>query len=979
MGRASLVQAIASVAAQGRDDAEVIVVDASGHLQLPVVDGVPVRVVGNGQQLHRSVAASMGLAAVRTRWAGFLDDDDLLLPGHLDKLAAALEATPEAVLAHSGVEVVRRASSRIELRSLPELAAADTEPVAEPGTAGDPGAPEAVEPVLLTFDAPFDPWELLLGNRMPIHAALFDARRAQAAGADFDRSLDIYEDWDFWLQLRQLGPFVHAPGVTARYLIGDDASDVHGVQFGEEPYWRVWSKWWPRAPRDWWVGAFHAGARLGPVGRELEGTRGQLSEALQGQQQEHARLLSTLDELAALHGTLAERLQALAEAQSRGDRLQAELEAAQAGRDAAQAELGQVQGRLAETLDALQQTRAALESTQSSLGEAREGLALTQQALADSERQLALQRIESQRLGEELQALRQSRFWRMTAPLRALVDRLRGLRGWAARARRSGPFRTLLHSPRARLQYQRWIREVESPYRGRAERPRAKVLFSVLMPVYNPRLPLLDAAIESVRAQDHADWELCLADDASTDPAVRGHLRAWAAREPRLRCVERPSNGHISAASNSALALAQGDWVVLLDQDDLLAPRALSELAAALADFPDAGILYSDEDKVDEQGRRFEPYFKPAFNIELLRGQNMISHLGAYRRSLVEGVGGFREGFEGSQDHDLALRCAERLAPAQVVHVPHVLYHWRAASGSTAAGAQHKPYAATAALRAVQEHLDRTAPGSVAEPLPASSFLRTRLAPPRSLPAVRVVSIVPSVDAADDWVRQLRESAGPAEFDVQCLAAGNGEGGAGLARQIVAGLQSEAPLLLLLRHGLVPARPGWLAELIGHLMQPGVGVVGARVESPDGRLVDGCLIGGPQVAWQGARRSQHGHFGRALLSQAVSAVGPSVLLMRREAARQLQAEDGTLDLPGDGVAASWQLCQRLRQRGWRVVWAPGAVFVEGPMAVPAADVPPAQGDAAMADDPAGHPGLRWVGGALVLRREAADLRPRPGF
>ncbi|HKK22479.1 MAG TPA: glycosyltransferase, partial [Pseudohaliea sp.] len=198
---------------------------------------------------------------------------------------------------------------------------------------------------------------------------------------------------------------------------------------------------------------------------------------------------------------------------------------------------------------------------------------------------------------------------------------------------------------------------------------------SVIMATYNTPLPLLDAAIRSVRDQLYPDWELCIADDASSDPAVRELLQRRAAEDERIRLTFRDRNGHISAASNSALALATGDFVVLLDHDDLLAETALYRVAEAINQHPDAQLVYSDEDKIDEAGRRYDPYFKSDFNPELMLAQNMISHLGVYRRELVQSLGGFREGYEGSQDYDLALRVLEQITPEQVIHIPRVLYH----------------------------------------------------------------------------------------------------------------------------------------------------------------------------------------------------------------------------------------------------------------------------------------------------------------
>src|SRR5262249_5206970 len=230
---------------------------------------------------------------------------------------------------------------------------------------------------------------------------------------------------------------------------------------------------------------------------------------------------------------------------------------------------------------------------------------------------------------------------------------------------------------------------------------------SVLLPVYNSNLTWLRRAISSVQKQLYPRWELCIVDDASTDRKIWPFLQRCARRDRRIRVMRRTENGHISAASNDALRLARGDFVALLDHDDALAATALYFVALALNKNPDLQLLYSDEDKLDVQNRRCEPYFKSDWNSELFLAQNFISHLGVYRTDLVRRVGGFRVGFEGSQDYDLALRCIEEIQPKQIEHLPRVLYHWRAGDQSTASNATAKPYAHEAARRAVQEHLER--------------------------------------------------------------------------------------------------------------------------------------------------------------------------------------------------------------------------------------------------------------------------------
>lgn len=190
------------------------------------------------------------------------------------------------------------------------------------------------------------------------------------------------------------------------------------------------------------------------------------------------------------------------------------------------------------------------------------------------------------------------------------------------------------------------------------------------MPVFNPNREWLIAAIESVQGQLYPHWQLCIADDASSDGQVHDLLAGYAAQDPRIRFVQRSENGHISAASNSTLALAEGNWIALLDQDDLLAEHALYLAADSILQHPQAQLLYSDEDKIDERGRHHSPYFKSAWNPDLFYSHNLITHLGLYHRGLVEAVGGFRAGFDGAQDYDLALRCIERLQPEMIMHIP---------------------------------------------------------------------------------------------------------------------------------------------------------------------------------------------------------------------------------------------------------------------------------------------------------------------
>lgn len=230
-------------------------------------------------------------------------------------------------------------------------------------------------------------------------------------------------------------------------------------------------------------------------------------------------------------------------------------------------------------------------------------------------------------------------------------------------------------------------------------------LFSIVTPVYNPPRDAFESCVDSVRAQSNGSWEWCLCDDSSTDTWVTHRLAELQTEDLRIKIVRRPTNGGIVAASNDAISIATGEFLVLLDNDDMLHTDALALVAAAITTSPSTDYVYSDEDKINLDGSRYGEFRKPIWSPERLLAQNYTSHLSVLRRSVVNDVGRFRPGFDGSQDYDLVLRVIERAS--HIVHVPHVLYHWRALPTSTASNASAKPYAFVAAVKAVTEHLQR--------------------------------------------------------------------------------------------------------------------------------------------------------------------------------------------------------------------------------------------------------------------------------
>ncbi len=453
--------------------------------------------------------------------------------------------------------------------------------------------------------------------------------------------------------------------------------------------------------------------------------------------------------------------------------------------------------------------------------------------------------------------------------------------------------------------YAEWLRQTQTfddgELRRKLRQMRRQPRISVVLPVYNPNLQLLASAIDSIKSQIYEQWELCLADDASTDVEVRPFLEEQARSDARIKLTFRERNGHISACSNSALQLATGEWCALLDQDDVVASDALAYVALEIDQHPDAGLIYSDEDKIDVAGARSEPFFKSDWNPELFLGQNYINHLGVYRADLLRAIGGFREGFEGSQDYDLALRCVERLQPAQVRHIPRILYHWRAVAGSLAAVVDAKPYAKEAARRAINDSLGRRRIAARVEPCPESpESHRVIYELPEPAPLVSVV--IPTrdrVELLEQCLTSLRERTDYPSLELIIVDNGSTEA---KAREFLAtiGQQSHTQVLrddgsfnfsrlinrgaaaargdvlLLLNNDIEASEPGWLREMVSHAIQPQAGAVGARLWYPDGTLQHGGVIlglgGVAGHAFPHIPRGHPGYFNRAWLQQNCSAV-----------------------------------------------------------------------------------------------------------
>ncbi len=514
-----------------------------------------------------------------------------------------------------------------------------------------------------------------------------------------------------------------------------------------------------------------------------------------------------------------------------------------------------------------------------------------------------------------------------------------------------------------RRDYATWVKRFDTPtleqqiiLRAELEAlpPEQRPLISVLMPVYNPPEQWLVKAIESVRAQLYPHWELCIADDASPAAHVRRVLEDFAQRDARIKVTFRAENGHISASSNSALDLAGGEFVALLDHDDELAPRALAEVVLAAARHPALEFIYSDEDKIDELGRRYDPYFKPDWNPDLLLGQNYTCHLSVFRTARVRAVGGFRTGYEGSQDWDLTLRVITGLTAAQVHHIPRVLYHWRAIPGSTALVIDEKDdYPFIAARKALADHLARTSVQAELIPVKGHHW-RIRHALPA--PAPKVSIIIPTKNAVDLLRLCVGSILARTTYpDFEIIVVNNRSDDAatlayfGELRALgVRVLDYDAPfnfsalnnfaasaangaVLAFLNNDLEVIAGDWLDEMVSQALRPEIGAVGAMLYYPGDTVQHaGVVLGltGPAGrdgvaghAFKDAPRGSEGQRNRLRLAQNYSAVTAACLVIRAKTF----AAVGGFNEPDLPVAFNdIDLCLRVQEAGFRNLWTPFA-------------------------------------------------------
>ena len=492
--------------------------------------------------------------------------------------------------------------------------------------------------------------------------------------------------------------------------------------------------------------------------------------------------------------------------------------------------------------------------------------------------------------------------------------------------------------------YEAYIPDEKELERQRRHKFDYEPVISVAVPAYHTPGEFLRQMIESLLAQTYRNWELCIANGSPDDREMQKILDEYSAEDRRIRVRNLKENLGIAGNTNAALSMAEGEFVGLLDHDDLLAPNALYEVAMALGADRSLNGVYTDEDKVTtDLSEHFQPHLKPDFNLDLLRSNNYICHFFVIRKSVIDKVGGFRQEFDGAQDHDFIFRCVE--TAEHIGHVPEILYHWRTHKASTADNPASKMYAFDAGKRAIEAHLKRMGVQGEVSHTPDLGFYRVKY-PVQGTPLVSI--IIPNKDEKESLkacIESIREKTSYSNYEILIIENNS------TTDEIFHYYKelSEDPKIRLLRwkkefnysainnYGVQHARgeyflflnndvtvitPDWIEEMLGVCQRKEVGAVGVKLIYPDNTIQHaGCVIGIGGIAghmFVDMPANRTGYLHKASIMQDMSAVTAACMMMKREAFEEAGGFTEKLSVAFNDV----DLCLKARQKGWLVVYDP---------------------------------------------------------
>ncbi|APW66497.1 hypothetical protein LPB137_11890 [Poseidonibacter parvus] len=494
--------------------------------------------------------------------------------------------------------------------------------------------------------------------------------------------------------------------------------------------------------------------------------------------------------------------------------------------------------------------------------------------------------------------------------------------------------------------YQNWIEENEEDIHL-IEDLDYTPLISIITPTYNTEIKYLKEMIESVISQTYTNWELCIADDASTSSDTIDMLKDYETKYENIKVICRKENGHISEASNSALNLAWGEYLVLLDHDDTLSINALYEMTKKLNENKNLKLIYSDEDKIDEKGNRFDPHFKSGWNPDMFYSQNYLCHLVLLKKSIVDKIGGFRKGYEGSQDYDLLLRYLNEINYNEINRIEKILYHWRAIKGSTALNSKEKNYAHIAGLKVLKDYFSKKNENITVEGGLLANTYKVIYPIPEDQPKVTI--IIPTRNKytlLSKCINSIFEKTTYKNYEI--LVVNNGSNGPRILKYFekiknhdkieildydkpfnysainnYAVKHASGEIITLLNNDVEVISKNWLTEMVSHAIREEIGAVGAMLYYDDDSIQHaGVILGIGGVAAHSHKyfkRNENGYFSRLKIIQNFSAVTGACIVVRKKLYEEVKGlNEENLKVAFNDI----DFCLKLLKLGYKNLWTP---------------------------------------------------------
>lgn len=485
----------------------------------------------------------------------------------------------------------------------------------------------------------------------------------------------------------------------------------------------------------------------------------------------------------------------------------------------------------------------------------------------------------------------------------------------------------------------------------RAEKLAYEPCISIIVPTYKTPEKFLKEMIDSVRNQSYENWELCIGDGSVTEDTVKNVVESYQKKDKRIKMLCLSENLGIAGNTNAALSIATGDYIALLDHDDILAPDALYEVVKWMNEHykDETDVIYTDEDKVSfDLKDYFEPHFKSDYNLDLIRSNNYICHLFVARKNIVDQVGGFRKEYDGSQDYDFILRCIEQ--SKHIEHVPKVLYHWRCHPGSTAANQESKMYCYEAGKRAIEDHLKRMGEDDCQVVMTEHLGFYHVIYPIREQKKVSI--IIPNKDQKEILERCIESVIQKTDYkNYEIIIVENNSTTNEIFEYYKTIEQREnirvviwkdkfnysainnfgvkyanGEYLLFLNNDIEVIRENWLSEMLANVQRKEVGIVGAKLLYPDNMVQHaGVIIGMGGIA--GHPLSRHpaddcGYFARGIIQQNLNAVTAACMLTKKEVYEKVKGFEEKLAVAFNDI----DFCLKVRKAGYLIVYDPEALL-----------------------------------------------------